>query len=244
MNIDMKREIRETVRLNHFLSQAGVCSRREADRLIGSGRVQVNGERAEVGMLVRQEDLVQVDGREIEISSRKTVFLAVNKPRGVVVTSDRRWGDLLLQDIVDYPLRVFPIGRLDKDSEGLILMTDDGEAANRIQKAREYHEKEYLVEVDKKVTDRFLLDLQAGVWLEDLKVRTRECRAVRTGDRTFDIVLTQGLNRQIRRMCAAFGYQVVRLKRIRVMNVMLGDLKPGQYRELTEREEKELRAQL
>ena len=231
------------MRLNQYLSANGVCSRREADRMIEAGRVSVNGETAQLGCRVGAGDVVEVDHVPVRERERE-VFLAVNKPRGVVVTTDRSWGDPLLEDIVRYPLRVFPVGRLDKESEGLILMTNNGEAANRIQKAREAHEKEYVVTVDRQVDDAFLKAMRSGVRLEELGRTTRPCRVTKIDAHRFDIILTEGMNRQIRRMCGALGFGVTALRRIRVMNILLGDLPPGSWRELTGEETGELKRML
>lgn len=231
------------MRLNKFLSSAGVCSRREADRLTEAGRVTVNGDPASLGQEVSDRDIVCVDGKQITDTQRE-VILAVNKPRGVVVTTDRSHGDRLIGDLIDLPERVFAVGRLDKESEGLILMTNNGDMSNRIQKARGFHEKEYLVTVDKTVTEAFLKRMSSGVRLDELNWVTRPCRIKKTGERSFDIILTEGKNRQIRRMCHAFGYRVTELKRIRVMNILLGDLRPGRWRELSDDEVSRLKALL
>jgi len=231
------------MRLNKFLSSAGVCSRREADRLTEAGRVTVNDDPACLGQEVSDRDIVCVDGKQITDTQRE-VILAVNKPRGVVVTTDRSHGDRLIGDLIDLPERVFAVGRLDKESEGLILMTNNGDMSNRIQKARGFHEKEYLVTVDKTVTEAFLKRMSSGVRLDELNWVTRPCRIKKTGERSFDIILTEGKNRQIRRMCHAFGYRVTELKRIRVMNILLGDLRPGRWRELSDDEVSRLKALL
>lgn len=223
------------IRLNKFLSEAGFCSRREADRLALEGRITVNGAAAAPGMKIDENSVVRVDGRLVVPVARK-VILAVNKPAGVVCTTDRRWNDRLLEDIIDYPDRVFPVGRLDKDSQGLILMTNQGELLNRIMKAGNYHEKEYQVRVDHPITQEFLEGMAQGVYLQELDKTTRPCRIWQSGNQSFHIVLTQGLNRQIRRMCSVFGYRVAALTRIRIMNIRLGDLPSGQYRELTREE--------
>ena len=231
------------MRLNKYLSVHGVCSRREADRLIENGLVTVNGEKAVTGQQVSEQDLVEVGGEAVQECSRE-LFYAVNKPRGVVVTTDRSHGDPILADLVPASPRVYAVGRLDKESEGLILMTNNGEAANRIQKARLYHEKEYEVTVDRPLTKGFLEQMAEGVYLEELDQTTRPCRVKKTGPKRFSIILTQGLNRQIRRMCSALGYRVVSLRRVRVMNVLLGDLPAGKYRALTRDEVRELKEAL
>ena len=231
------------MRLNKYLSVHGVCSRREADRLIESGSVTVNGERAVTGQQVSEQDLVEVCGEAVKECSPE-LFYAVYKPRGVVVTTDRSRGDPVLVDLVPAFPRVYAVGRLDKESEGLILMTNNGEAANRIQKARLYHEKEYEVTVDRPLTKDFLGRMAQGVYLEELDQTTRPCRVKKTGSKQFSIILTQGLNRQIRRMCAALGYRVISLRRIRVMNILLGDLPAGKYRVLSRHEIREMKEAL
>ena len=231
------------MRLNKYLSAHGVCSRREADRLIGNGSVTVNGQKAAVGQCVSLEDRVEVCGKKVEDSVRE-LFYAVNKPRGVVVTTDRSWGDLVLEDLLPKTDRVFAVGRLDKESEGLILMTNNGDISNRIQRARLCHEKEYEVTVDHPLTRIFLKRMSEGVYLEELDRTTRPCHVRKTDERRFNIILTEGMNRQIRRMCGQLGYEVVSLRRIRVMNILLGDLPPGAYRPLTESEILGLKAQL
>ncbi|MDO5424483.1 MAG: pseudouridine synthase [Eubacteriales bacterium] len=232
------RDMAVPVRLNKYLSEAGVCSRREADRLIEAGEVLVDGKPASTGTKILPSQRVTVRGQAI---SRETemVLLAVNKPRGVVCTTEKRWGDTTVEDMLHYPKRVFYIGRLDKDSEGLLLMTNDGEILNKILRAGNYHEKEYEVTVDKPVTKAFLDGLAKG-GIPILDQKTRPCKVRQTGERSFRIILTQGLNRQIRRMCEHFGWQVVRLRRIRIMNIRLGDLKPGCYREVTRQEQEVL----
>ena len=231
------------IRLNKYLSAHGVCSRREADRLIADGSVTVNGRKAAVGQCVNEADLVEVFGKQVK-DSVPELFFAVNKPRGVVVTTDRSRGDPVLEDIVPGDERVFAVGRLDKESEGLILMTNNGDVSNRIQKARLFHEKEYEVRVDHPLTDVFLKRMGEGVHLEELGRTTRACRVRKTGEDSFNIILTEGMNRQIRRMCHALGYEVTSLRRIRVMNILLGDLPPGAYRPLTREEILELKAAL
>ncbi len=231
------------MRLNKYLSENGICSRREADRLIEAGEVSVDGERAVLGQVLTGTEKVTVSGRPVKVK-KQDLYYAVNKPRGVVVTTDRTWGDPVLEDLVPRSVRVFAVGRLDKDSEGLILMTNNGDVSNLIQKARERHEKEYLVTVDKPVTDAFLRKMGEGVYLEELDRTTRPCKVKRIGKRQFDIILTEGMNRQIRRMCHALDYEVTALKRIRIMNIHLGDLAPGAYRELTDAEITEIRSAL
>lgn len=226
-------ESRGSMRLNKYLSDAGYCSRREADRLIAEGKVSVDGKMARMGMQVCDGQLIEVDGKTVSRGS-ELVLIALNKPRGIVCTTDRKREKNNIIDFMDYPVRIYPVGRLDKDSEGLILLTNDGSLVNHILKARTYHEKEYIVTVDKKLTPEFLKEMARGVKLEETV--TRPCKVKRMTDDTFSIILTQGLNRQIRRMCAALGYKVVRLKRVRIMNILLGDLKTGSWRHVTAEE--------
>lgn len=223
------------IRLNKYISDAGVCSRREADRLITENKVQINGRAATLGSRVFPGDEVKVNGTAIT-PEEEMILLAVNKPRGVVCTTDTRWGDQTIYDLLQYPKRIFSIGRLDKDSEGLLLMTNNGDILNKIMRAGNYHEKEYIVTVNKPVTDEFLQKMAAGVYLEELNVHTRPCEVSAVDTHTFRIILTQGLNRQIRRMCAACGCKVTDLKRVRIMNIQLGSLKTGQYRTVTKEE--------
>ncbi len=230
------------IRLNKYLSEAGVCSRREADRLIESGRVTVDGKIAVSGMKVEPGQEVKVGKKVIE-SGRKKIVLAVNKPAGIVCTEDMRERKNIIR-YLNYPERITYAGRLDKDSEGLLLMTNDGDLINGMMRARYRHEKEYKVTVDKAVTDGFIQHMAEGVRIRDKEKRldavTRPCKTEKTGKYTFSIVLTQGMNRQIRRMCEALGYKVVRLVRVRIMNIELGGLKSGGVRKLTEQELKEL----
>ncbi|MDY5539978.1 MAG: pseudouridine synthase [Lachnospiraceae bacterium] len=226
----------EDIRLNKFISEAGICSRREADRLIESGRVRVDGKQAVTGMRVSSAQQVTVDGRPVSREEER-IFLAVHKPKGIVCTADKREKDNLI-DFLHYPKKITYLGRLDKDSTGLILMTNDGDINNRMMRARNGHEKEYLVEVDREVTEEFVSGMSRGVPILDTV--TKKCLVEKTGPCAFRIILTQGLNRQIRRMCEYFGYRVKKLHRIRVMNIELGDLKPGEYRRLTPKEIAEL----
>ncbi len=228
-------DIRE-VRLNKYLSEAGVCSRREADRLIEKGMVKVDGKTAAVGMKVAPGQEITVGEKKVS-RKEEAVVLAVNKPRGIVCTEDPREKDNIIR-FLDYPVRITYVGRLDKESEGLLLMTNNGDIINRIMRARNSHEKEYLVTVDRPVTEDFLSGMAGGVPILDTV--TRPCEIKKTGKYEFTIILTQGLNRQIRRMCEVFGYKVKELRRIRVMNIRLGNLKPGEYRTLTGEELKEL----
>lgn len=227
-----ERSKREALRLNKFLSEAGVCSRREADRLIEAGRVTVDGKKAGTGMKIAPGQEVRVDQKLVK-PEEEMIVLAVNKPRGIVCTEEKREPDNIIR-FLNYPTRITYAGRLDKDSEGLLLMTNNGDIINKMMRAGNYHEKEYLVTVDKPVTEEFLQHMARGVPILDTV--TRACQVKKEGKKTFRIVLTQGLNRQIRRMCEALGYKVVTLKRVRIMQIRLGDLKPGQYRPLTEQE--------
>ena len=219
-------------RLNKFVADSGYCSRREADRLIAEGRVQVDGRPGALGDRVLPGMRVTVDGQSMSGRGEK-VYIALNKPAGIVCTTDPR-EPMNVVDYLDYPIRIFPVGRLDKDSEGLLLMTSDGEIINRILRAAGGHEKEYEVEIDRPVTKEFVEKMSAGVPILDTV--TLPCRVRRTGEKSFNIILVQGLNRQIRRMCEALGCNVVRLRRIRIMNVRLGSMRPGQWRELSEEE--------
>lgn len=242
----------EGVRLNKYLSDGGFCSRREADRLIEAGKVFVDGVPAVIGQKVFEGQKVTVgkaeDRNKKEIKrEEQLVLIALNKPNGIECTTDKLNPDNIV-DFVGYKSRVFPIGRLDKNSEGLILLTNDGGLADKMMRAANYHEKEYIVTVDKPFDNEFIRRMSAGVPLKDeehkLDTVTRKCRVERVSDRVFKIVLTQGLNRQIRRMCSYFGYNVIKLKRIRIMNIKLGDLKLGKWREITTHEIKELKAKL
>ena len=217
------------MRLNKFLAETGACSRREADQWIEAGRVTVNGAPAVLGTQVNEGDDVRVDGRPLR-SKPKRVYLALNKPIGIECTTDRDVPGNII-DFVGYPERIFPIGRLDKDSEGLILLTNDGDIVNTILRAENEHEKEYIVAVDRPLTPAFLAGMAAGVPILDTV--TNPCRVTQVGKNTFRIVLTQGLNRQIRRMCEHFDYRVRRLQRVRIMHVHLGTLPLGKWRELT-----------
>jgi 23S rRNA pseudouridine2604 synthase len=222
-------------RLNKYLSEAGYCSRREADRLIEAGRVMVNDRIPEVGTKVSSNDVVKVNGEIIGQRKKDFVYLAFNKPIGIVCTTDTRVEKDNIIDFINYPKRIFPIGRLDKPSEGLILLTDDGDIVNKILRASNNHEKEYLVTVNKPISQTFIERMAGGIYLEELGQRTKKCDVKKIDRHTFSIILTQGLNRQIRRMCAYLNYEVESLKRIRVMNITL-DIPVGQYRELTENE--------
>ena len=229
------------MRVNKYLSEMGICSRREADRLLEAGRVMVDGERAFVGMQVFEGQWVRVEGRLVSEEGREqTILLAVNKPRGVVCSEVSQGNDVNIIEFLGYPKRITYAGRLDKDSEGLLLMTNRGDLIDKMMRGANGHEKEYEVVVDRPFTDRFLRDLEEGVFLRELGVTTRPCVTRRLGKRKFGMVLTQGLNRQIRRMCKELGYGVVELKRVRVMNICLGHLKTGTFRNVTKEEFKEL----
>lgn len=230
----------EPVRLNKYLSEAGVCSRRDADRLIEIGRVTVDGQRAQTGMRIVPGQVVKV-GNKVVSKQDEMIVLAVNKPRGIVCTEERRERDSIVR-FLNYPVRVTYIGRLDKDSHGLLLMTNNGDIINKMMRAANKHEKEYKVTVDKEITEDFLKKMAAGVPILDTV--TRPCTVKKIGKYTFSIILTQGLNRQIRRMCEALGYEVKDLLRVRVMNITLDGLKDGQYRKLTDQELNELYDQL
>ncbi|WP_124979809.1 23S rRNA pseudouridine(2604) synthase RluF [Nonlabens xiamenensis] len=226
------------IRINKYLSEQGFCSRRAADKLIEQERVTINGKVPEMGTKVMPNDEVAVDGETISKKKEKPVYLAFNKPVGIVCTTDTRVEKDNIIDYINYPTRIFPIGRLDKMSEGLIFLTNDGDIVNKILRARNNHEKEYIVTVDRSITARFIQRMSSGIPILDTV--TRECEVEQIGRKTFRIVLTQGLNRQIRRMCEYLDYRVTKLKRIRIMNVSL-DIPHGTYRELTTEELNELR---
>ena len=222
------------MRINKYLSACGLCSRREADRLLEAGRVSLNGKTAENGMQVEEGDCVCLDGRPV-VPQREKTYLKLYKPVGIVCTSDVREKDNVI-DYVHYPVRVTYAGRLDKNSEGLLLLTDDGDLIETLMRARNAHEKEYEVTLSRNMTEEELKVLRAGVWLEELDRKTMPCVIEQTGDRTYRFVLTQGLNRQIRRMCRSVGIGVRRLKRVRIGTLLLGDMKPGELRPLTKEE--------
>lgn len=224
-------------RINKFLSESGFCSRREADKLIEQGRVTINGIVPEMGTKIAPGDVVKVDGKRISEPQEKPIYIAFNKPIGIVCTTDQKREKDNIIDYIRHPKRVFPIGRLDKESEGLILLTNDGDIVNKILRARNHHEKEYVVMVDKPITPEFLNRMRNGVPILDTV--TRPCDVKQIGPKRFNIILTQGLNRQIRRMCEYLGYDVIKLKRVRIMNLVL-DVPIGQWRDLTEKELAEL----
>ena len=232
MNEQFDRQNEAGVRLNKWIAESGFCSRREADRLISEGKVTIDGRTGVLGDKVLPGMKVRVDGREAVVKTKK-VYIALNKPAGVVCTADPR-EPMNVVDYVGHPERIFPIGRLDKDSEGLLLMTNDGEIVNRILRAAGGHEKEYVVSVDKPITPQFCEAMRRGVPILDTV--TLPCRLKQEGPCRFRLGLVQGLNRQIRRMCEALGYRVMSLTRVRIMNITLGSLKPGHWRDLTEQE--------
>ncbi|PJC61611.1 MAG: 23S rRNA pseudouridine(2604) synthase RluF [Flavobacteriales bacterium CG_4_9_14_0_2_um_filter_32_27] len=222
-----------STRINKFLSEVGFCSRRAADKLIEEGRVTINGKVPEMGTKITPQDEVRVDGKLISESNQKSVYIAFNKPVGIVCTTDTGVEKDNIIDFINYPTRIFPIGRLDKPSEGLIFLTNDGDIVNKILRARNNHEKEYLVTVNKPITKEFIEAMSNGVPILDTV--TKKCNVKQTGKYSFKIILTQGLNRQIRRMCDHLFYQVVTLKRIRIMNITL-DIPVGEWRYLTDKE--------
>jgi len=225
-----------TTRLNKYISETGFCSRREADKLIDAGRIKVNGQLPEMGVKVSDADTILIDGKPLK-AKPKRVYIAYNKPVGVTCTTEKKIKSNIVSAI-DYPERIFPIGRLDRPSEGLIFLTNEGDIVNKILRAGNNHEKEYVVTVDRKINKRFVERMAGG--LPILDTVTKKCYVKQTGDNTFTIILTQGLNRQIRRMCEYLGYEVTTLKRVRIMNVNLNGLRPGQWRHLTEQEMSEI----
>ena len=228
----MENQTNAGVRLNKFIADSGYCSRREADRLIQEGRVKIDGRVGALGDRVLPGMRVECDGRRLSGDGEK-VYIALNKPRGIVSTADPR-EPMNVVDYVGYPIRIFPVGRLDKDSEGLLLLTSDGGIVNRLLRAAGGHEKEYEVEVDKPLTREFMEKMMRGVPILDTV--TLPCKLRRTGERSFNLILVQGLNRQIRRMCEALGYNVQKLRRVRINSLRIGSLAPGQWRELTQGE--------
>lgn len=238
--MDKKQETgkeKNAIRVNKYLSDAGVCSRREADRMIAAGRVTVNGHPAEPGERISPDAKVWLDHMPV-LQKKKKVLLLFYKPRGIVCSTKKQRNETTVTEYLDYPLRIYPVGRLDKESEGLLLLTNQGDLVNRIMRAGNRHEKEYLVSVDKPLTEMFLNGMASGVPVLDTV--TRPCKVKKTGRQSFCIVLTQGLNRQIRRMCEYFGYKVTCLKRVRIMNLTLEGLREGEYREIRTDEWKEL----
>lgn len=235
-NVIVHNDRGDEIRLNKYISESGFCSRREADKLIENGRVTINGVKALMGTKVAKGDVVKVDGKSIG-KVDELVYIALNKPVGITCTTEHKIKGNIV-DFVKHKKRIFPIGRLDKDSQGLILLTNDGDIVNKILRAGNNHEKEYIVSVNKPITDEFINKMSKGVKI--LGQVTKKCFVKREGTNTFRIILTQGLNRQIRRMCETLGYEVIKLKRIRIMNIDLGDLKTGAWRDLTYNELKEL----
>lgn len=229
----------EGVRINKFLSEAGVCSRRKADRQIEAGNVTIDGKAAETGSRVFPGQKVLFLGAPVE-KEEERILLAFHKPVGIVCTAEKREKNNII-DYLHYPKRIYPVGRLDKDSSGLIFMTNQGELVNKMMRAANMHEREYVVTVNKPLTDFFLKGMAHGVPLVELGVTTRKCPVEKMGNRKFKIILTQGYNRQIRRMCEYFDYRVESLKRVRIMNISLGDLEPGAYRQITEKEYEQMK---
>lgn len=219
-------------RLNKYLASCGICSRRDADKLIGEGRVSVNGQKASMGMQVSDCDRILVNGKPVHGKDEKLVF-AYNKPVGVICTERDRFADKKITDMVNFPVRVTYAGRLDKDSEGLILLTNDGDLIRAMMSGSAGHEKEYIVKVNKEVTHDFLKKMENGVLLSELNITTKPCKAEKTGKYTFRIILTQGVNRQIRRMTNELGYRAYAIRRVRVLNIQLANLKTGQYRRIS-----------
>jgi len=230
--------INKPTRLNKYFSEIGFCSRRTADKLIQEGRVLINGELALVGQKINLEDIIKVDGETLNTKKNKKVYLAFNKPIGIVCTTDTRVEKDNIIDFINYPSRIYPIGRLDKPSEGLIFLTNDGDIVNQILRARNNHEKEYQVTVNKPVTDDFVSKMSSGIPILD--TITRKCFIKQTHKKQFKIILTQGLNRQIRRMCEYLDYRVTKLRRVRIMNIKL-DVEVGKYRHLTSNEIKSIK---
>ena len=218
------------MRINKYLSAKGVCSRREADRLLEAGRITVDGVTAMCGQQVDDNSVICIDGSRISDEKPQDVLMAFNKPRGIVCTTTDNQGKNNIVDYIGYDKRIYPVGRLDKDSDGLILLTNNGEITDKILRSVNGHEKEYVVKVNKKITDTFLKSMADGVYLKELDVTTKPCSISRINNYTFRIILTQGLNRQIRRMCKESGYKVESLTRVRIMNIELGGLKIGEYR--------------
>ncbi len=229
----------ELIRLNKYIAECGICSRRDADKLIEAGEIEVNGAKAVAGMKIGPKDEVRYKGKTIRPVSKKVV-LAYNKPVGVTCTERDEHAELTLGDVIDYPVRLNYAGRLDKDSNGLLLLTNDGDLIDALMRGANEHEKEYVVKTDKKITESIKKRLEEGIYLKELNVTTRPCKVSIISDHKFSIILTQGLNRQIRRMCEEVGLKVEKLTRIRVAMIGLGNLTSGEYRELTEREMRDL----
>jgi 23S rRNA pseudouridine2604 synthase len=227
-------EEKKVTRINKYLSEIGFCSRRAADRMIDDGRIEINGAIPEMGTKVSEEDEIRVDGKIVQNQNIKKVYIALNKPIGIVCTTDNEVEPDNIVDYVNYPTRIFPIGRLDKPSEGLIFLTNDGDIVNKILRARNNHDKEYVVTVDRRITSEFMNKMSNGIPILDTV--TKKCEVKEMSSYKFKITLTQGLNRQIRRMCEFLDYRVIKLKRIRIMDVELGDLRVGEWRHLTQDE--------
>lgn len=230
------------IRINKFLSEAGVCSRREGDKLVEAGRIKIDDTVATTGARVLPGQRVFVDGAEVT-KEEEDVVLLFHKPRGIVCTAEKREKDNVI-DYINYPIRIYPVGRLDKDSHGLLILTNQGDLTNEILKASNYHEKEYVVTVNKPITGQFMIHMQNGVYLSELDKTTAPCKVKKLGERTFSIILTQGLNRQIRRMCRELDYRVRDLKRIRIMDFTLDGIAEGKYRKLSGEEIRRLKQQL
>lgn len=235
--------MKELVRINKYIAECGVCSRREADRLIEAGLVTINGINAKAGDKVSGSEEIIVDGRRLK-SKNKKVVLAYYKPVGVTCTEKDKHAEMTIKDVLDYPIRVTYAGRLDKESEGLLLLTNDGDLIDKLMRGKNGHEKEYIVRVSKELTADFKEKMEAGIFLRELNVKTKPCKVFIEDAYTFRIILTQGLNRQIRRMCEALGLNVIGLKRLRVANIEIGKLRPGTYRKLTDEELFELKSNL
>ena len=223
--------------LNKFLSSIGFCSRRQADKYIENGKIYIDDSVAGLGTELYDKQKVYFEktyiGQIDDLKLKQRIVLAVNKPRGIVCTSSDKDRAENIVDFINYPLRIYPVGRLDKDSEGLLLMTNDGSLVNALMKAKNHHEKEYIVEVNKNIDEAFLQAMSGGVYIKELKVKTRKCYIEKISEKSFKIILTQGLNRQIRRMCESLGFKVLSLRRIRIVNITLGKLKTGEYRKLS-----------
>ena len=236
------------MRLNKFLASIGVCSRREADKAIEAGRVMINGQVVELGATVGDEDIVSFDGRYIgmgkDVEKIKPIIIAFNKPEGLVCTTSDNDGAMNVVDYIGMKERIYPVGRLDKDSSGLLLLTNQGSLTNSLLRAANYHEKEYIVKVNKDIDDAFINKMANGIYLYELKTKTRKCKVKKLNKNTFSIVLTQGLNRQIRRMCLACGMKVQKLNRVRIVNIKLDGLALGDYRNLSDEEVKKLYKEL
>ena len=228
------------MRLNKFLSSIGFCSRRQADKYIENGKIYIDDSVAGLGSELYDKQKVYFEktyiGQIDDLKLKQRIVLAVNKPRGIVCTSSDKDRAENIVDFINYPLRIYPVGRLDKDSEGLLLMTNDGSLVNALMKAKNHHEKEYMVEVNKDIDEAFLQAMSGGVYIKELKVKTRKCYIEKISEKSFKIILTQGLNRQIRRMCESLGFKVLSLRRIRIVNITLGKLKTGEYRKLSKTE--------